>query len=481
VVRDERSLLVKTTFTSGQRWVIGLTSVASFMVALDLLVVSTALPLIKLDLGASLPVVQWTVTGYGLAFAVLLMAGAALGDRFGRRRVFTIGLVLFAAASACCALAPGVGWLIAARVIQGAAAALVMPLAVALLGAELPDDRRGRALGMFEGLTGLATIAGPPVGGTIAYLVGWEWVFWLNVPIALVLIPLVLWRIEESTGSDTALDVPGMALVTAGAFGLVWGLVRGQESGWSSPEVLGALAVGSGLVLVFVWWEMRCGEPMLPMSLFGNRSFSSPTAASFLLFASLYGTVFFLSQYMQVGLGYSALEAGVRLIPWTATLLVVAPLAGALADRLGNRPVLVTGLLLKTVGLGGLGVVAASSEGSYLAVLLALIVEGAGTSMAIPVVQSAMLGAVSPQDIGKASGVNGVTQELGGVFGVAVLVALFAVAGSYASPQAFTAGFTIAIGTCAVFAFGAAVVALGTSRQSSVVDDEADGRAVDPA
>jgi EmrB/QacA subfamily drug resistance transporter len=448
-----------TVFSAAQRWVLGLTSIASLMVALDLLVVSTALNTIKEDLGASLGQVQWAVTGYGLAFAVLLMAGAALGDRFGRRRVFIIGLALFAAASAGCALSPGVGWLVAARVVQGAGAALVMPLAVALLNAQLSDDRRGRALGLFEGLTGLATIAGPPVGGSVAYLIGWEWVFWINVPIALLMIPLVRARIDESHGSDTALDLRGMALVTGGCFGLVWGLVRGNESGWSSGEVVSALTIGAVLLILFVGWQRRTAEPMLPLRLFASRTFTAATVVSFLLYAALYGTVFFLSQYMQVGLGYSALEAGLRLIPWTATLLLVAPLAGALADRFGNRPVLVIGLLLKAAGLAWVAAVA-SPETSYAALLLPVVVEGVGTSMAIPVVQSAMLGAVPADDIGKASGVNGVSQELGGVFGVAILVALFTTVGSYVSAAAFTDGFIIAVGGCAVFSLGAAVIAV---------------------
>jgi EmrB/QacA subfamily drug resistance transporter len=449
-------------FTAHQRWVLGLTSVASFMVALDLLVVSTALPTIKDDLGASLGEVQWAVTGYGLAFAVLLPAGAALGDRFGRRRVFTIGLALFAAASAGCALSPGVGWLVAARVIQGAGAALVMPLAVALLSSQLPDDRRGRALGLFEGLTGLATIAGPPVGGAAAFLIGWEWVFWINVPIALLMIPLARARLVESRGPDTALDLPGVVLVTGGCFGLVWGLVRGNESGWNSAEVVAPLIVGVLLILLFVGWQRRSVQPMLPLRLFRRRTFSASTVVSMLLYAALYGTVFFLSQFMQIGLGYSALEAGLRLIPWTATLLLVAPTAGALADRFGNRPVLVTGLLLKAVGLGWLAA-AASPQTSYLALLIPLLLEGIGTSMAIPVVQSAMLGAVPADDIGKASGVNGISQELGGVFGVAILVALFTAVGSYLSATAFTTGFVVAIGGCAVFAGIAAVVALAVA------------------
>ncbi|MBA2308555.1 MAG: DHA2 family efflux MFS transporter permease subunit [Pseudonocardiales bacterium] len=447
-----------------QRWVLALTSIASFMVALDLLVVSTALTSIRLDLGASIEQVQWTVTAYGLSFAVLLLTGAALGDRFGRRRVFTIGLGVFATASAGCALSPDVGWLVTARAVQGAGAALVMPPAVALLSAATPLERRGRALGIFEGLTGLATIAGPPVGGAVAQVFGWEWVFWVNVPIALLMIPLVMAKIVESQGSDTSIDAVGSALVTGGALGLVWGLVTGNESGWSSPGVVAALGAGTVLMLAFVGWELRSREPMLPMRLFGSRAFSGALGASFLLFAALYGSVFFLAQFMQTGLGHTPLEAGLRLVPWTATLFVVAPLAGALADRIGNRPVLVGGLLLNAAGLAWIALIATPGV-SYLALVLPLVVAGIGASMAIPVVQNAVLGAVAPHEVGKASGANNMTQELGGVFGVAILVAVFATAGSYASAAAFTDGFTVALAVCATLAIAGAGAALAVPRR----------------
>lgn len=456
-----------------QRWVLGLTSVASIMVALDLLVVSTALPTIQADLDTSLAQVQWAVTGYGLAFAVLLAAGAALGDRFGRRRVFVVGLTIFAVASASCAAASDIGWLISSRVLQGAGAAFVMPLAVAMLSAHVTDDVRGRALGLFEGLTGVATMAGPVVGGSVAHLVGWQWVFWVNVPIALTLIPLVFAKIDESHGERARLDVPGMALVTASALGIVWGLVRGNVVGWSSPEVLLPLGFGVLLIPVAVAWQRRASAPMIPPRLFRNRTFSASAVVSVLLYAALYGTVFFLAQYLQIGLGYSALAAGWCLVPWTATLLVVAPLAGALADRIGERPVLVTGLALKAMGLGWLAVIA-SPETSYPAVLVALLVEGIGTSMAIPVVQSAMLGAVCADDIGKASGVNGMSQELGGVLGVAVLVALFTSVGDYGSAVGFSAGFGAAMTAAAVFSAVAALVGFAVAKRSGAEDHSGD-------
>lgn len=449
------------TAKSSTGWVLALTSVASLMVALDLLVVSTALPTIRLDLGAPIEQLQWTVTAYGLTFAVLLMAGAALGDRFGRRRVFMIGLALFAVASAGCALSPDVGWLIAARAVQGAGAALVLPLAVALLSASVAAARRGRALGIFEGITGLATIAGPPVGGIVAQTFGWEWIFWINVPIALVTIPLVARRIEESHGTDTRLDLRGLALVTCGAFGLVWGLVRGNTVGWSSPGIIAVLTAGVLLMIAFVVVETRTREPMLPMRLFRSRGFAAGTTTSFFLFAALYGSVFFLAQFMQTGLGYTPAEAGLRLIPWTATLLVIAPLAGLLADRFGDRPILVGGTVLQAAGLAWLAMITAPDL-AYSALVPPLIVAGIGASMAIPVVQNVVIGAVAPDAVGKASGANNATQELGGVFGVAILVAAFTAAGSYASAPEFVDGFTIAIGTCAALAVAAGIAALAT-------------------
>ena len=233
-------------------WVLALVSVASFMVALDALVVTTALSTIRLDFGASIEALQWTVNAYNLSFAVLLMTGAALGDRFGRRRLLAVGLGLFVAASAACALAPGIGWLIAARAVQGAGAALVMPLAMALLSAAFPREQRGQALGIFSGVTGLALIAGPLVGGAVVEGIAWQWIFWINLPIGLLVIPLVLARIPESYGPGTVLDIPGLALVAGAALGVVWGLMRGNSAGWGSLEVVATLAAGLLLALAFV-------------------------------------------------------------------------------------------------------------------------------------------------------------------------------------------------------------------------------------
>jgi EmrB/QacA subfamily drug resistance transporter len=441
------------------RWVVVLTAIGSLMAALDTLVVSTALSTIRLDLGASVEQLEWTVNAYNLSFAVLLMTGAALGDRFGRRNLYALGLALFTAASAACALAPDVGVLIAARAVQGAGSALLMPLGLALLSAAFPPERRGAAIGIFSAITGLAVASGPLVGGAVVQGLAWQWIFWINVPIGLLAIPLVLTKMRESHGADSSLDLRGLALVTGGVLGLVWALVRGNQAGWGSPEVLGTLAVGALLIAAFVAWELRAREPMLPMGFFRSRAFSAGNAAIFLTFASLFGAVFFYAQLLQTGLGYGPLGAGLRLIPWTATFMTVAPIAGALVDRVGERPFMVGGLTLQAVGLGWLALIAEPGM-AYSQMLAPFIVGGVGVSMAIPAAQNSVLGSVAEDALGKAAGTNSMMRELGGVFGVAVVVAVFAGAGSYASAQAFVDGFSPAILVAAGLALGGAAAGL---------------------
>jgi EmrB/QacA subfamily drug resistance transporter len=444
---------------SHTRWVLVLTGIGSLMAALDTLVVSTALSTIRVDLGASIEQLEWTVNAYNLSFAVLLMTGAALGDRFGRRNLYAAGLVLFSAASAACALAPDAAWLIAARAVQGAGAALLAPLALALLSAAFPPERRGTAIGIFSAITGLAVASGPLVGGAVVQGLAWQWIFWINLPIGLVAAPLVLFRMRESYGADTALDIRGLALVTGGALGIVWALVRGNTVGWGSPEVIGSLVAGLVLVAAFVAWELRAAEPMLPMRFFRSRAFSAGNAAIFFTFASLFGAVFFFAQLMQTVLGYGPLGAGLRLLPWTAMFMTVAPIAGMLADRYGERPFMVAGLALQAVGMIWLALITGPSL-AYSHMLTPLVVAGIGVSMAIPAAQNSVVGSVGMDAIGKAAGTNSTMRELGGVFGIAVAVAVFVAAGGYASPQAFTDGFVPATGVCAALSVAGALAGL---------------------
>jgi EmrB/QacA subfamily drug resistance transporter len=452
-----------------QAWVLALTSVASFLVALDALVVATALSTIRCDLGASIEALQWTMNAYNLSFAVLLLTGAALGDRFGRRRLFGAGLGLFVAASAACALAGSAGWLVAARAVQGVGAALVMALAMALLSAAFPREVRGKALGIFSGLTGLALIAGPVVGGAVAEGIAWQWIFWINLPLGLIAMPLVHRRIPESFGPGTALDMLGVALVTGAALGVVWGLVRGNGAGWTSLEVVVALAAGCLLALAFVAWELRAGAPMVPMRFFGTRAFASGIAASFLFYASLYGTVFFLPQFLQTAQSHGPLGAGLRLLPWTATLFVTAPLAGALVNRIGERPLVVVGLLLQAVGMAWIALIAAPDL-AYAKLVVPLIVAGAGVSMAMPAAQNAVLSSVTATELGKASGIFNMCRFLGGVSGITIVVAVFAGTGSFGSAQAFSAGFAPAIGVSAALSLRVAAAGMWQpSRRAGVL------------
>jgi EmrB/QacA subfamily drug resistance transporter len=448
-------------------WVLALTGIGSLMAALDTLVVSTALSTIRLHLHASIEQLEWTVNAYNLSFAVLLITAAAVGDRFGRRSLYATGLGLFAAASAACALAPDVGWLIAARTVQGAGAALIMPLGLALLSDAFPAERRGSAIGIFSAITGLAVASGPLVGGAIVQGINWEWIFWVNVPIGLLAIPLVLTRMQESRGPLSSLDIRGLALVTLAALGVVWGLVRGNQAGWGSVEVLASLAAGVLLMIGFVAWEMRTREPMLPMRFFRSRAFSAGNAAIFFTFASLFGTVFFYAQLLQTALGYGPLGAGLRLLPYTATFMTVAPIAGALVDRIGERPLLVAGLTLQTVGMAWLALIA-KPDLAYSHMLAPFLIAGVGVSMAIPSAQNSVVGSVASEAIGKAAGVNSMMRELGGVFGIALAVAVFAATGGYASAQAFTDGFGPAIGVSAGLALAGALAALALpSRRTS--------------
>ena len=443
--------------SSQQRSVLVLASLASLMVALDALVVSTALGTIHRELGASINELEWTVNAYGLCFAVLLIPAAGLGDRWGRRRLFAVGLAAFALGSAACALAPNAGLLIAARAAQGSAAALVAPLSLSLLSAAFTPEQRGRAMGIYAGITGLAVLSGPVIGGAVTQGLAWQWVFWINVPIGLIAVPLVLRRIPESYGPRGRIDAPGLVLVSGAALGIVWGLMRGNDVGWGSAEVLGALAGGAALLAAFVVVQRRAAEPMLPPRLFASRAFSVASAGTFLLTASLFSAVFFMAQFQQTVLHQGPLDAGLRLLPWTGTLFMVAPVAGSLVNRVGERVLVVTGLALQGAGMAWIALIA-DPHMAYWTMVAPLIGAGAGISMAIPSIQNAAMNGVAPGDLGKASGTFTTMRQLGGVFGLSLAVAVFTGAGGYATPAAFSDGFVPALAAAAVFSLAAAAV-----------------------
>ena len=457
--------------TSGQGWVLALTSAASLMVSLDIQVVATALPVLRVHLHASLAALEWTVNAYTLSFAVLLLTGAALGERLGRRRMLAVGVGLFTAASAGCALAPDAGALVAARAVQGAGAALMLPLALALLSAAFPPQRRAWGLGIFSSVSGLAVLAGPVVGGAVTQGLAWPWIFWLNVPIGLVMIPLIMVRIQAE-GTERArisLDPVGLVLTTGGALGIVWALIRSGSLGWASPEIVATLAAGLVLAVAFVAWELRAANPMVPLRLFRSRPIAAGNAAAFCVFAVLLAMVFFMAQYLETGLGYGPLGAGLRLLPGWATLTVIAPFTGALISRVGERPLVAGGLMVVAGGLTWIALIARTGL-PYWHLVAPLLLAGCGASVAIPATMSAVMTSAPPAAIGQASGILNTLRQLGGVFGVAICAAVFAAHGGYASPATFAAGFGPAMGACAGLALlGAAAGLAIPSRQATPV------------
>ena len=442
-----------------RNWVLGVTSLASFMMALDALVITTAFATIRADFGASVETLQWAVNAFNLTFAVLLLTGAALGDRFGRRRMFAAGIALFLLASAACALAGSAGWLIAARAGQGAGAALVMPLAMAILSGAFPKEERARALGIFSGVTGFALIVGPAIGGFITESFGWRWIFWINLPIGIIGIALAVARLRESFGPSAALDIPGLLLVAIAALALVWSLLRGNLVGWTSSEVMTALVVGLLFAIAFVAREWRAAAPMVPLRLFASRSFSAALSASFLFYAAMYGVLFLLPQFLQTTLGSGPYGAGLRLLPWTATLFVTAPIAGSVVNKFGERPLVVTGLLMQAIGFGWIAVIAMPGL-AYSALVAPLILAGVGVSMAMPAAQNAILSSVAVTEMCKASGVFNMGRFLGGMFGIAALVAVFSARGAVDSAMGFSTGFAAAMTVAAALSLAGALAGL---------------------
>ena len=461
-----------STRRSGLIWTLALTSVAFFMVVLDALVVVTALPAIQRDLHASLSMLEWTMNAFTLAFAAGIITAAALGDRLGRRRVFTIGLTIFTLASAACALAPSAGLLIAARAVQGLGAAMVMPLSLTILASAFPLERRGAVVGIWGGLGGLAVASGPLVGGAVTQGLDWHWIFWLNVPIGIVAVVLSRLQLAESFGPTTRLDLPAAALSSGGAIAIVWGLIRSGDVGWGSAQVIGALILGVVLIAAFLIWERGATDPMLPLRLFRSVGFTAANLTGFLMAGSIFAAAFLMSQYFQFALGYSPLATGLRLLPWTATPLVVAPLAGALSDRIGARPVLATGMLIQGVSLGWIALLAAVGA-DYARFIVPLIAAGIGISMALPIAPTAVLSAAHPRDMGKASGVNSTLQRFGSAFAIAIAAAVFSANGHLGTPVSFTAGFRPALGVVAGLSVLGAMSALavaGRRRAATVAE-----------
>jgi EmrB/QacA subfamily drug resistance transporter len=469
-----------TTNLQRRGWTLLIVSLGLFMVVLDNLVVNVALPSIRHDLGASIQTLEWTVNAYVLAYAVLLLTGSALGDRLGRKRMFIAGISLFTAGSVAAALSPTIGFLIAARATQGVAAALVTPLTLTLLAEAFPPHQRGLALGVWSGISGIGVALGPLVGGALTQIASWHWIFWVNVPIGIALVPLAASRLVESRGDVKRLDLPGLALASSGLFGVVFGLVRSQSLGWSSAEVIISLLAGTALLVAFVIQELRTDEPMLPMEFFANRGFAVTNAVSLAMYFGMFGSIFFLSQFLQNVLHNSPLEAGVKLLVWTGAVMVVSPVSGFLSERFGSRLFMAAGLGLQAIALGMLASLA-SVDQSYASMLIPFALAGSGMAMVFAPSANAVLSSVRTAQTGQASGATNAIRELGGVLGIAVLATVFTSNGSYASPQAYIAGLTPAMWVgAAVLAVGALLpLVLPFNTRSSAVAHAADEAGAD--
>lgn len=438
---------------------IAVASVAAFMTSLDNLVVGVALPSIREAMGGSMESLEWTVNAYTMAFAVTMIAMSALGDRFGRRRVFASGIVVFTLASAAAALSSSVEALVAARAIQGFGAAAILPLSLTIISGVVPPERRSAAIGIWGGVSGLGVALGPFVGGAVVEGISWEWIFWLNVPIGLILLPFVLRVVPESHGPDSRLDVPGVLLAGAGLFGLTFGVVRAPALGWDSATVLGSLGASVALLAGFVAWERRAPAPMLPLRFFRIRAFALTNLLSVAMFFGIFGAIFLLSQYFQTAQGYGPFAAGALTLPWTAMPMFVAPIAGAvLYPRFGGRPVMAAGLALQAIAMLWI-TLTMGVDTAYLTYVPAFVMAGTGMALVISPSASLILESVRADEAGQASGAAATLREVGGVLGVAVMATVFQSAGSYASPQVYTDGVAaalpVAVGVLAVGAIAA--------------------------
>ncbi len=434
--------------TPHKGWTLALSSVGVFMAALDALVVTTALPVLRTSLNASLGDLQWIINAYILTFACLLLPAAALADRLGRRRVFAVGLAIFAAASAMAALAPNVGVLIAARAGQGLGAAVIMPVSLTLISDAFPVEKRGTAIGMWGAVSGVAVALGPVIGGAVVGGISWHWIFWFNVPIGVAAGLLSLSRLTESFGPPQPLDLHGLALACVGFFLLAWGLVRVSSVGWHSAQVVVSLIVGAVVVAMFLLVEGRKRKPMVRLDLFRNRAFNAASWVTFFMYAGLFGALFLMSQFLQSGLGEGPLRAGLHLLAWTGVSMFIAPVVGPLADKYGNRPFLAVGMALQAIGFAWVAMVAKPGVG-FGGVFGGLIVAGVGIGIVFPTVANGVMISVGPDETGVASGTSATLREMGGVFGVAFTGSVFSHPGNYTSHSTFITNFGHALGLCA--------------------------------
>ncbi len=455
--------------------VVAAASVPMFMATLDNLVMTNALPVLHTQLGASVEELQWFVNAYTLAFASAILIASALGDRFGRRTVFTIGIAVFGVGSVLAALSTDPTQLIAARALQGFGGAGVMPLSLALIAGGVTPERRPLAIGLWGGISGLGVAVGPLVGGAV--MEGWNWqaIFWINVPVAIIAIPLAFFVLNNDFGARARIDVVGAVLAAVGVLALVHAIVRGNDDGWSSVGVIAEIAAGVALLVAFIVWQMRAKAPLIPLRLFRDRSFSITNVVGFAFSFGTFGAVFILIQYMQVVQGSTPLEAALQTTPWTLAPMFVAPLAGIFAPRVGTRALMLTGLLLQGVALGWIGLTL-SADLEYAQLIAPFIMAGVGMGLVFAPSATALLATLGGLDHAKASGVNSTVREIGIALGTAVMTAIFVGAGGELQPDLYVdaARPAVLVGSAVLFAGAIATMWLPAGRSGRAAEDSMD-------
>mgnify|MGYP001226517667 CR=1 FL=1 len=445
------------------QWVLALTSLGFFMSMMDSMIVTTASTAIRRDFHISVTSLQWTLNAYNVTIAAVLLIGVALGEHFGRRRIYSLGILVFTLGSVLCALAPTIGWLIFARVVAGLGASVMTPMSMAILTHTISPAKRGSALGIWGGIGGLALIIGPSLGGLIVAKLTWPWIFWINVPIGLLAVGLGQRYLPESRGDVTPIHGVDVVTIIGSLTGLVLALnMLTSMQRW--PGALALLGVSLGLGVLVHYRQTRLSQPLISFTVFQSRSYLSGNLATFLSYASMYGVVFFLPQFFQIVGGANAAVAGLEILPWTATLVMVAPFAGKAVDKWGDRRVAITGLLLQGVGYGWLAGLAPLT--TYSGLIGPLILAGSGLSMAGPALQKGVLGAGTPALVGQASGVYNVFRLLGGAVGTTAAVIVFGCFGRLATANSFMPGFQATMGLASSLAIlGAAVTFSWFERQ----------------
>jgi EmrB/QacA subfamily drug resistance transporter len=446
-------------------WTLGAVAFGLFMIMLDNTVVNVALPAIQRDLGVGLSELQWIVTGYALTFAALMLTGGKLADHYGRRLIFVVGLAIFTLASLGCGLAETGDVLIAARVVQGAGAALMNPATLSIISATFPPEQRGMAIGIWAGVSALALAIGPLVGGLLTDHLDWSWIFFVNVPVGILAVAASFLVIEESrdTSEERRLDLPGQLAGGLGLFALTYGLIEANTYGWTSARILGAFAVAAAALALFLWLERVQRVPMLDLGLFRNGTFAGANAVILLVALAMFGVFFFVSLYMQNILGFSAVETGAAFLPMTVLIILVAPLAGKTSDRIGSRWLMTTGMVL--IGLQLLYLSRLGVDETFWDLLPGLLVGGVGMALVMTPSAAAAVRSVPVDQAGVGSAVLNAFRQVGGSLGIAVMGAIIAAEiGDRRSPEAFVDGFSTALLVAALIAFAGAAVAFATVR-----------------